>query len=58
MDLFQSLPIKVLTQMVNSMKTRLYLPNEFICKLGGDGKTIYFIYIGTVAVYNDKGKEV
>lgn len=56
--LFGHLPSIVLTQLVGAVSSEIFMPNDALVKAGTRGNALYFIACGTVAVYNNIGKEI
>ncbi|CAH1104453.1 unnamed protein product [Psylliodes chrysocephalus] len=54
----KSLPRLVLCKVVANLISEIYLPNDVIIVAGDHADSMYFIYYGTVAVYNEHRKEV
>ena len=44
--------------MVRSLKSKVYQPEELVCRKGEEGDCMYFVADGTLAVLNSKGEEV
>lgn len=56
--LCQHLPESVLKQLINSLRSEIFLTNDIIVKAGEEGSGLYFIASGTVAVYTNLKAEV
>ncbi|CAH1104365.1 unnamed protein product [Psylliodes chrysocephalus] len=54
----KSLPRLVLCKVVANLISEIYLPDDVIIVAGDHADSMYFIYYGTVAVYNEHNKEV
>ncbi|XP_018568444.1 potassium/sodium hyperpolarization-activated cyclic nucleotide-gated channel 2-like [Anoplophora glabripennis] len=57
-DFFRYFPEKVLTKIVDQLKSEIFLPGDFIVSAGRTGTSMFFVYHGTVAVYTPTGKEI
>lgn len=57
-NFLNTLPISLLGKLVNFLKAEVYLVNDVIMEVNKTGNCMYFIASGTVAVYNEIGKEV
>lgn len=44
--------------LVDAMHSEIFMPNDVLVKANSRGDALYFIASGTVAVYNNMGKEV
>lgn len=58
MSIFKDLPDEVLIEISKKMESEIYLPNDIIVKAGSEGRSMYFLASGTVAVFTANGKEV
>ncbi|KAM0728266.1 Potassium/sodium hyperpolarization-activated cyclic nucleotide-gated channel 2 [Formica fusca] len=56
--LFGHLPQLVVTQLISSVCSEIFMPNDALVRAGTRGDALYFIASGTVAVYNNVGKEI
>ncbi|XP_049284757.1 potassium/sodium hyperpolarization-activated cyclic nucleotide-gated channel 3-like [Anopheles funestus] len=57
-DLFKNLPYFILTDIVNCLRLEIYLQDDVIIAAGSYGDSMYFLAMGTVAVYAMNGKEL
>ncbi|XP_011874430.1 PREDICTED: potassium/sodium hyperpolarization-activated cyclic nucleotide-gated channel 1-like [Vollenhovia emeryi] len=57
-ELFGYLPETVVTQLVGAVRSEIFIPNDTLVKASARGNALYFIASGTVAVYNNVGKEI
>ncbi|XP_050077403.1 potassium/sodium hyperpolarization-activated cyclic nucleotide-gated channel 4-like [Anopheles maculipalpis] len=57
-DLFKNLPYFILTDIVNCLQLEIYLQDDVIIAAGSYGDSMYFLAMGTVAVYALNGKEL
>uniref|UniRef100_A0A182SPH6 Cyclic nucleotide-binding domain-containing protein n=1 Tax=Anopheles maculatus TaxID=74869 RepID=A0A182SPH6_9DIPT len=57
-DLFKNLPYFILTDIVNCLQLEIYLQDDVIIAAGSYGDSMYFLAVGTVAVYAMNGKEL
>uniref|UniRef100_A0A182WGB9 Cyclic nucleotide-binding domain-containing protein n=1 Tax=Anopheles minimus TaxID=112268 RepID=A0A182WGB9_9DIPT len=57
-DLFKNLPYFILTDIVNCLRLEIYLQDDVIIAAGSFGHSMYFLAMGTVAVYAMSGKEL
>ena len=57
-DFFKDLPPSVMVRIVTKLRSEIYLPSDIIVMAGYTGNAMYFIYVGTVAVYTGGGKEI
>ncbi|XP_052898661.1 potassium/sodium hyperpolarization-activated cyclic nucleotide-gated channel 3-like [Anopheles moucheti] len=57
-DLFKNLPYFILTDIVNCLRLEIYLQDDMIITAGSYGDSMYFLAMGTVAVYAMNGKEL
>lgn len=57
-DFFKDLPPHAMLRIVTKLKSEIFLPGDVIVLAGYAGHAMYFIYMGTVAVYTPMGKEV
>ncbi|XP_035904886.1 potassium/sodium hyperpolarization-activated cyclic nucleotide-gated channel 3-like [Anopheles stephensi] len=57
-DLFKNLPYFILTDIVNCLQLEIYLQDDVIIAAGSYGDSMYFLAVGTVAVYAMSGKEL
>lgn len=57
-ELFRHLPKIVVTQLTEVLHSEIFITNDVLLKAGTRGEALYFIACGTVAVYNNVGKEV
>jgi len=55
---FNNLPLALLTRIVALLKSEIFLTNDVIVRANQPGDCMYFISIGTVAIYTIFGKEV
>jgi hypothetical protein len=55
---FNPLPLALLTRIVALLKSEIFLTNDVIVRANQPGDCMYFIAIGTVAIYTSSGKEV
>ncbi|KAL0102622.1 hypothetical protein PUN28_018127 [Cardiocondyla obscurior] len=56
--IFKTLPKNILQSIVKNLIFELYLPNDVIIKAGSQGDCMFFLSIGTVAIFTPTGKEV
>lgn len=56
--LFGHLPQLVVTQLIGVVYSEIFMPNDALVRAGTRGDALYFIASGTVAVYNNIGKEI
>jgi hypothetical protein len=57
-DFFKGLPGSLILLLVTKLRSEIYLPNDMIVQAGISGTAMYFIYVGTVAVYTTNEREV
>lgn len=57
-DFFRELPTPAMLRIVVKLRSEIYLTNDVIVQAGIAGNAMYFLYMGTVAVYTAKGHEV
>lgn len=57
-EIFTNIPPVLLSDIVTSMKSSIFLPGDVIVQAGMEGDSMYFIHTGTVAIYTNFGKEV
>ncbi|RZC41985.1 cNMP binding domain containing protein, partial [Asbolus verrucosus] len=57
-DFFKGLPSPLILRIVTKLRSEIYLPNDMIVQAGVLGNAMYFIYMGTVAVYTSTDKEI
>lgn len=57
-EVFQSLPRKVVAQVIQRMNREMYFPNDVIIQANTFGDSLYFICSGKVAVWTSSGKEI
>ncbi|XP_044262287.1 potassium/sodium hyperpolarization-activated cyclic nucleotide-gated channel 2-like [Tribolium madens] len=57
-EFFKDLPTHVFLRIVTKLRSEIFLPNDVIVLAGYAGHAMYFIYMGTVAVYTGNGKEI
>ncbi|XP_044262381.1 potassium/sodium hyperpolarization-activated cyclic nucleotide-gated channel 1-like [Tribolium madens] len=57
-EFFKDLPTHVFLRIVTKLRSEIFLPNDVIVLAGYAGQAMYFIYMGTVAVYTGNGKEI
>lgn len=57
-ELFRSLTLKEIAEIVPHLEEDIFLPNDIIIKSGTYGDSMYFLASGTVAVLTNSGKEV
>nr|XP_012215983.1 PREDICTED: potassium/sodium hyperpolarization-activated cyclic nucleotide-gated channel 2-like [Linepithema humile] len=55
---FNNLPLALLTRIVALLKSEIFLTNDVIVRANQPGDCMYFIAIGTVAIYTSSGREV
>uniref|UniRef100_A0A336M7L3 CSON013029 protein n=1 Tax=Culicoides sonorensis TaxID=179676 RepID=A0A336M7L3_CULSO len=56
--IFQGISVQVIKSIVSRLTLEIYLPNDMIIKSGDYGSSMFFIGVGTVAVFTQSGKEV
>lgn len=56
--LFGYLPQTVMPLLVRALRSEIFMSNDILVKANSNGDALYFIASGTVAVYNNVGKEV
>ncbi|XP_050461211.1 potassium/sodium hyperpolarization-activated cyclic nucleotide-gated channel 1-like isoform X3 [Cataglyphis hispanica] len=56
--LFGHLPQIVIRKLIGAVYSEIFMPNDALVKAGTRGDALYFISSGTVAVYNNIGKEI
>lgn len=52
------LPQDIVAEVISSLKSEVFLPNDIIVKAGTPGDCMYFLETGTVSVLTKNGKEV
>lgn len=52
------LPPHIVSEVISSLKSEVFLPNDIIVKAGTPGDCMYFLETGTVSVLTKNGKEV
>jgi signal-transduction protein with cAMP-binding, CBS, and nucleotidyltransferase domain len=57
-ELFRHLPQIVVTQLIGALRSEIFMPNDVLVKAGARGDALYFVASGTIAVYDNAGKEV
>ncbi|CAH1377429.1 hypothetical protein MTP99_018826 [Tenebrio molitor] len=57
-DFFKGLPGSLILLLVTKLRSEIYLPNDMIVQAGISGTAMYFIYVGTVAVYTTNEREI
>lgn len=57
-EIFGYLPQTVVTQLVGAVRSEIFMANDALVKAGARGDALYFVACGTVAVYNNAGREV
>ncbi|KAL6266965.1 hypothetical protein P5V15_000049 [Pogonomyrmex californicus] len=57
-ELFGYLPQIVIAQLVNVVHSEIFMPNDVLVQANARSNALYFIASGTVAVYNNAGKEI
>lgn len=57
-DIFSVAPPPILLRISAMLKSKIYLPGDYISTAGVSENSMYFIVTGTVAVYSDQGIEV
>ncbi|EZA51460.1 Potassium/sodium hyperpolarization-activated cyclic nucleotide-gated channel [Ooceraea biroi] len=57
-ELFKHLPEVVLTQLIGTVRSEIFMTNDVLITAGTNGDALYFIASGTVAVYNIMGREM
>ncbi|XP_071648937.1 potassium/sodium hyperpolarization-activated cyclic nucleotide-gated channel 1 [Temnothorax longispinosus] len=57
-ELFGYLPQTVVTQLIGAVRSEIFMPNDALVKASTRGDALYFVASGTVAVYNNVGKEI
>lgn len=57
-ELFGHLPRAIVTQFAGVLRSEIFMTNDVLVRAGTHGDALYFIASGTVAVYNNVGKEV
>lgn len=56
--LFGHLPQLIVIQLLGAVSSEIFMSNDALVKAGTRGEALYFVASGTVAVYNNVGKEV
>jgi len=57
-ELFKHLPEIVVIQLIGALRSEIFMPNDVLVKAGTRGDALYFIASGTIAIYDNAGKEV
>lgn len=57
-ELFRHLPQIVVTQLAGAVRSEIFMTNDVLVRAGTRDDVLYFIACGTVAIYNNLGKEV
>ncbi|KAJ3646282.1 hypothetical protein Zmor_023875 [Zophobas morio] len=57
-DFFKGLPGSLILRLVTKLRSEIYLPNDVIVQAGITGNAMYFIYVGSVAVYTIHEQEI
>ncbi|XP_044758498.1 potassium/sodium hyperpolarization-activated cyclic nucleotide-gated channel 1-like [Coccinella septempunctata] len=57
-QIFEDIPTKILTEIINNLKPEVFLPNDIIISAGAPAECMYFISTGTVSVTTASGREV
>ncbi|XP_044252718.1 potassium/sodium hyperpolarization-activated cyclic nucleotide-gated channel 1-like isoform X2 [Tribolium madens] len=57
-DFFKGLPGSLILRLVTKLRSEIYLPNDLIVQAGIPGNAMYFIYVGSVAVYTINNQEI
>lgn len=57
-SIMAELPQNIVTEVISSLKSEVFLPNDIIVKAGTPGDCMYFLETGTVSVLTKNGKEV
>ncbi|EFA08494.1 potassium/sodium hyperpolarization-activated cyclic nucleotide-gated channel 1 [Tribolium castaneum] len=57
-DFFKGLPGSLILRLVTKLRSEIYLPNDLIVQAGIPGNAMYFIYVGSVAVYTINEQEI
>ncbi|XP_050302115.1 potassium/sodium hyperpolarization-activated cyclic nucleotide-gated channel 2-like isoform X2 [Anthonomus grandis grandis] len=56
--LFQNVPYSLLRKLRVNLKIEIYLPSDYIIKVGSRGGSMFFLRAGTVAITSEKGEEI
>lgn len=57
-ELFRHLPQIVVAQLADVLHSEIFITNNVLIRAGTRGDALYIIASGTVAVFNNVGKEV
>lgn len=57
-ELFRHVPQIVVTQLADALHSEIYITNDVLIEAGTRGDALYIISSGTVAIFNNVGKEV
>ncbi|CAH1374540.1 hypothetical protein MTP99_007198 [Tenebrio molitor] len=57
-EFFRDMPQVILMKVLSRLRPEVYLKNESIYQCGSIATAMYFIYIGGVTIYSNKGKEL
>ena len=57
-EFFKDLPPYVITRIVSKLRSEIFLPNDVVVVAGYTGHAMYFVSMGTVAMYTGGGKEI
>ncbi|XP_028046927.1 potassium/sodium hyperpolarization-activated cyclic nucleotide-gated channel 1 [Monomorium pharaonis] len=57
-ELFGYLPRAVMAQLIGSVRSEIFMPDDTLVKAGARSDALYFIASGTVAVYNNVEEEI
>ncbi|XP_020295125.1 potassium channel KOR1-like isoform X2 [Pseudomyrmex gracilis] len=56
--MFKHMPKTIATQLIGCIRSEIFMSNDVLVRAGTISDALYFIASGTVAVYNDVGKEI
>ncbi|XP_050511951.1 potassium/sodium hyperpolarization-activated cyclic nucleotide-gated channel 2-like [Diabrotica virgifera virgifera] len=57
-DILKTLPRNILVKLVTKLRSEIFLPDDIIVLAGKPASSMYFVYYGTLAVYNATGLEI
>ncbi|XP_014473811.1 PREDICTED: potassium/sodium hyperpolarization-activated cyclic nucleotide-gated channel 1-like [Dinoponera quadriceps] len=57
-ELFRHLPQTIVTQLADALHSEIFITNDVLIKAGTRGDALYIVASGTVAVFNNVGKEI